>query len=78
MIMMWHDRFVYQVVVPKSFAPKQLVAVYEGDERIVLPAWDPMVSAVDLWRKHGEVLTSLSTSRVPWPKLLWAFLYTRC
>jgi hypothetical protein len=34
---------VYQVVVPKSLAPKELVKVFEGTERIVLPPWDPMV-----------------------------------
>jgi hypothetical protein len=37
-------RFVYQVVVPKSLAPKALVKVFEGEERVVLPPWDPMVS----------------------------------
>jgi len=40
----WFEEFVYQVVVPKAFAPKELVKVYEGDERVVLPAWDPMGS----------------------------------
>lgn len=38
----WFDEFVYQVVVHKSFAPKELVKVFESGERIVLPAWDPM------------------------------------
>jgi aminopeptidase C len=37
-------RFVYQVVVPKALAPKELVKVYESDDKVVLPAWDPMVS----------------------------------
>lgn len=36
-------RYVYQVVVPKALAPRDLVAVYEAGEKIVLPAWDPMV-----------------------------------
>lgn len=36
-------RFVYQIVVPKNFAPKDLVLVYESGEKIVLPPWDPMV-----------------------------------
>ncbi|TCD71210.1 hypothetical protein EIP91_011688 [Steccherinum ochraceum] len=40
----WFDEFVYQVVVPKQIAPKHLVSVYEGSERVVLPAWDPMGS----------------------------------
>ncbi|KZP05279.1 peptidase C1B, bleomycin hydrolase [Athelia psychrophila] len=38
----WFDEFVYQVVVPKALAPKELVKVFEGTERVVLPAWDPM------------------------------------
>ena len=38
----WFEEFVYQVVVPKAIAPKELVKVFENDERIVLPAWDPM------------------------------------
>ena len=37
-------RFVYQVVVPKSLAPKELVAVLESGDRVTLPPWDPMVS----------------------------------
>ena len=36
-------RFVYQVVVPKALAPKELVKIFEGEERSVLPPWDPMV-----------------------------------
>lgn len=36
-------RFVYQVVVPRALAPKELVKIYDADERVVLPAWDPMV-----------------------------------
>ncbi|KAL4252370.1 Papain-like cysteine peptidase superfamily protein [Abortiporus biennis] len=39
----WFDQFVYQVVIPKSLAPKELVKVYESPERTVLQ-WD-------LWRK---------------------------
>ncbi|KAL4080374.1 peptidase C1B, bleomycin hydrolase [Scleroderma yunnanense] len=38
----WFDEFVYQVVVHKSFATKELVKVFESGERTVLPAWDPM------------------------------------
>jgi len=38
----WFDEFVYQVVVPKALAPKDLVAVFESGDKIVLPAWDPM------------------------------------
>ncbi len=35
-------RYVYQVVVPKSLAPKNLVEVLEKGEKTVLPPWDPM------------------------------------
>ncbi|KAJ3995135.1 peptidase C1B, bleomycin hydrolase [Lentinula boryana] len=38
----WFNEFVYQVVVPKSLAPKDLVAVFEGGNAKVLPPWDPM------------------------------------
>lgn len=40
----WFEQFVYQVVVPKALAPKDLVKVFEGGEKTVLPAWDPMGS----------------------------------
>jgi hypothetical protein len=36
-------RYVYQVVVPKALAPKELVHVFESGNPIVLPPWDPMV-----------------------------------
>lgn len=39
---------MYQVVVPKALAPKDLVKVYEGGKAVVLPAWDPMVGQVVL------------------------------
>lgn len=35
-------RFVYQVVVPKALAPKDLVKVFESGEKTVLAPWDPM------------------------------------
>ncbi|PPQ93845.1 hypothetical protein CVT25_013554 [Psilocybe cyanescens] len=38
----WFEQYVYQVVVPKALAPKELVAVFESGDKIVLPAWDPM------------------------------------
>jgi len=40
----WFEQFVYQVVVPKALAPKELVQVFESGEKIVLPPWDPMGS----------------------------------
>ncbi|KAI0775763.1 peptidase C1B bleomycin hydrolase [Trametes elegans] len=45
----WFEQFVYQVVVPKALAPKDLVRVYESGEKQVLPPWDPMVSASLEW-----------------------------
>lgn len=36
------SRFVYQVVVPKALAPKDLVKVFESGEKTVLAPWDPM------------------------------------
>jgi len=40
----WFDEYVYQVVIPKALAPKNLVKVFEGEEKVVLPPWDPMGS----------------------------------
>ncbi|KAK7687096.1 hypothetical protein QCA50_009597 [Cerrena zonata] len=40
----WFEEFVYQVVVPKALAPKELVKVFESREKTVLPPWDPMGS----------------------------------
>ena len=42
-------RFVYQVVVPKSVAPKELLQVYEASEMTVLPPWDPMVCLLTIF-----------------------------
>jgi len=38
----WFEQYVYQVVVPKALAPKDLVQVYESGDMVVLPPWDPM------------------------------------
>jgi hypothetical protein len=51
-------RFVYQVVVSKTLAPKELVKVFESDERVVLPPWDPMVS----WRPFISCIIRRLTS----------------
>ncbi|KAI0358489.1 peptidase C1B bleomycin hydrolase [Trametes cingulata] len=40
----WFEQFVYQVVIPKALAPKELVKVFESGEKQVLPPWDPMGS----------------------------------
>lgn len=36
-------RFVYQIVVPKQLADKDLLKIFQSDKKVVLPAWDPMV-----------------------------------
>ncbi|KAJ7188379.1 peptidase C1B, bleomycin hydrolase [Mycena filopes] len=38
----WFDEFVYQVVVPRALAPRELVKVYDGGNAVVLPCYDPM------------------------------------
>ncbi|KAK1221744.1 bleomycin hydrolase [Marasmius sp. AFHP31] len=38
----WFEEFVYQIVVPKALAPKDLVAVYDNGNPKILPPWDPM------------------------------------
>ncbi|KAJ6475258.1 peptidase C1B bleomycin hydrolase [Mycena vitilis] len=38
----WFDEFVYQVVVPRALAPKDLLKVYDGGDAVVLPCYDPM------------------------------------
>ena len=50
----WFEQFVYQVVVPKSLAPKELVKVFEGEEKVVLPPWDPMVRRCAFCSPIGE------------------------
>ncbi|KAI0823684.1 peptidase C1B bleomycin hydrolase [Trametes gibbosa] len=40
----WFEQFVYQVVVPRALAPKDLVAVFDKGETQTLPPWDPMGS----------------------------------
>ncbi|KAF7301207.1 Cysteine proteinase 1, mitochondrial [Mycena indigotica] len=38
----WFDEFVYQVVVPRGYAPKDLLRVYDNGNPVVLPPYDPM------------------------------------
>lgn len=40
----WFEEFVYQVVVSKTLATKELVKVFESNDRVVLPPWDPLGS----------------------------------
>lgn len=40
----WFSEYVFQIVVPKALAPKELVKVFEDGNPKVLPAWDPMGS----------------------------------
>lgn len=61
----WFDEFVYQVVVPKALAPKELVKVYEKGEKVVLPPWDPMVSTCVLCSPYAIN----ETYRVLWHNL---------
>lgn len=55
-------RFVYQVVVPKALAPKELVQVYEGGDPVVLPPWDPMVGGIKPFRL--KLRAELSSPRI--------------
>ncbi|CAE6476002.1 unnamed protein product [Rhizoctonia solani] len=38
----WFDEYVFQVVVPRQLAARDLVKVLDGGNPVVLPAWDPM------------------------------------
>ncbi|SCZ89346.1 BZ3500_MvSof-1268-A1-R1_Chr1-1g01121 [Microbotryum saponariae] len=38
----WFTEHVFQVVADRSMVPKELVKVFEDDNRTVLPPWDPM------------------------------------
>ena len=64
----WFDEFVYQVVVPKALAPRELVKVYEDGEKVVLPPWDPMVSMLLINCVEYEINVS---HRVLWLNLLF-------
>ncbi|KAF8589773.1 bleomycin hydrolase [Ramaria rubella] len=55
----WFDEFVYQVVVPKQLADKDLLKVFQSNEKVVLPPWDPMV------RSHLVILTERTARSAP-------------
>ncbi|KIJ54538.1 hypothetical protein M422DRAFT_58073 [Sphaerobolus stellatus SS14] len=38
----WFDQFVYQVVIPRQLADKDLLKVFDSGDKVVLPPWDPM------------------------------------
>jgi bleomycin hydrolase len=38
----WFEQYVYQVVIPRALAPKDLLQVYDAGQMVVLPPWDPM------------------------------------
>lgn len=40
----WFDEYLYQIVAPKKFVPKELLKVWDEAKPQVLPAWDPMGS----------------------------------
>ena len=64
---------MYQVVVSKTLAPKQLVKVFESGARVVLPPWDPMVSR----RAYLLHRLSLIVRRVLWPEMGSCFAMDR-
>jgi len=49
--------------VPKAFAPRELVKVFESGEQIVLPPWDPMVSVAAIFL---EIISQRCTCRDRW------------
>ena len=65
---------MYQIVVPKQFAPRDLVHVYEYGEKTVLPPWDPMVRQIIF---HLQSLMSYF-ARVPWHEVYNFFDYLAC
>lgn len=38
----WFRQYAYQIVVPKTFASPELVNVFESEDAVELPPWDPM------------------------------------
>jgi hypothetical protein len=55
-------------VVSKALAPKELVKVYESNDKVVLPPWDPMVRDRTNLSRHPLLITC----RVRSPDGLWA------
>lgn len=38
----YFEEYVFEVAVGKEFVPPEIVKIYENDEAIILPPWDPM------------------------------------
>lgn len=54
--------------MPKGLAPKELVKVFEGGEKTLLPLWDPMVR---LTLHHYNIIHSeIGQFRVLWRERL--------
>ena len=37
------ERFVHQVVIPRQLSDRDLLKVFDSNEKVVLPPWDHMV-----------------------------------
>jgi len=40
----WFREYAYQIVVPRKMAPSKLVKIFEDNDAVELPPWDPMGS----------------------------------
>ncbi len=77
----WFEQFVYQVVVPRALAPRDLVAVFDKGEAQTLPPWDPMVSAAavfvfgvgDVNKKGADCVVLCCRAR--WRECVGAWLF---
>lgn len=45
----FENRFVYQVVVPRSLADKDFVEILDKGDATTFPPWDPMVRLSSLF-----------------------------
>ncbi len=62
---------MYQVVISKTLAPKELVKVYESNDRVVLPLWDPMVRyRINLLRRPSPITCRVRSPDVLPPRLM--------
>ena len=80
-------RYVYQVVVPKQLADKDLLNVFQSKEMVVLPPWDPMVCYIlfqgifflwfGVYRVPLHVTTTIDTFLVEGTRGSFLFVYFR-
>jgi len=68
---------VYQVVIPRQLADRDLLKIFDSGEKVVLPPWDPMVRLSSIiYAKHK--LTSGLTSMIHRAPLLdWIIIHAR-